>query len=368
MIKLPNVAFPIFAMADSSTKANKAGVDHANALVDAGKVNRGSWSFSAEDGNKLLGDNGDNWGEYSKAFLGTHPDESEKTKSYYCYPVSKGGEVYRNAVVSAKGRAAQQGAKEVEDACSSLLDKIDKNSETSNRFRAQTRPTFFAKAKGTTGELYLYEDIGDGWFGGTTANSVAQALKDMGSVDVLDCYVNSAGGSVFEGVAIYNQLKRFPGKKVMHVDALAASIASIICMAGDEIHMAPNAQMMIHDPWGMAVGTADEMRKNAEALDQVKATLLDTYVRRTKGDRAQIEKWMSDETWMTAEMCLARGFCDQIDDEGGQAMDAVASPLLDRFKNTPRHLRDASRDSRALLARMQMRVQRIRGASAATAG
>lgn len=345
-----------------STKLNKAGVDHAHSLVDAGKVNRGSWSFSAEDGNKLLGPNGDDWANYSKSFLAIHPDESEETKSYYGYPVIKNGEVYRNAVISAKGRASQQGATEVADACSSLLDKIDPADDSKARVRARTSQTFFAKAKGTTGELYLYEDIGDGWFGGVTANNVADALRSLGNVDQLDCYINSAGGSVFEGVAIYNQLKRFPGKKIMHVDALAASIASIICMAGDEIRMSANAQMMIHLPWGMAVGTAEEMRKNADALDQVAGTLLDTYVKRTKGDRAQIDKWMQDETWMTAEMCLARGFCDAIDDDG-QSVDAVASQLLTKFKNTPRALSEASRETNALLARMSMRAERIRAAS-----
>jgi len=351
------------------TKVNKAGVDYANSLVDSGKVNRGSWNFSAEDGNKLLGDKGDDWAEYSKAFLATHPDKAEQTKGYYGYPVSKGGEVYRNAVVSAKGRAAAQGAKDVEDACSNLLDKIDKADKTdaSNSMRARVGQTFFAKARGTTGEIYLYEDIGDGFFGGVTAGNVAEALRGLGKVDQLDCYINSAGGSVFEGVAIYNQLKRFPAKKVMHVDALAASIASIICMAGDEIRMSPNAQMMIHEPWGMAVGTASDMRKNADALDQVAETLLDTYVARTKGDKAKIKQWMDDETWMTAQMCLDRGFCDAIDDDG-QSVNAIASTLLNKFKNTPRELQEASRETNALLARMQMRVSKIRGASAVTAG
>jgi len=347
-----------------STKLNQAGVDHAHSLVDAGKVNRGSWSFSAEDGNKLLGPNGDDWETYGKAFLATHPDEAEKTKSYYGYPVSKGGEVYRNAVVSAKGRASQQGATDVADACSALLDKIDKN-DSKDRMRNAVRPTFFAKAKGTAGELYLYEDIGDGWFGGVTANTVAQALKDMGPVDTLDCYVNSAGGSVFEGVAIYNQIKRFKAKKVMHVDALAASIASIICMAGDEIRMAPNAQMMIHDPWGVAIGTAEDMRKNADALDQVATTLLDTYVARTKADPAQIKQWMTDETWMTAQQCLDRGFCDAIDG-ANEDVGAVQSQLLTKFKNTPRNLLDGALSTKALMARMSLRTERIRAASRAT--
>jgi HK97 family phage major capsid protein/HK97 family phage prohead protease len=108
-----------------STKLNHAGAAHAHELVTAGKVNGGTWDFTAEDGNKLLGANGDDWANYSKSFLATHPDQTPNTKSYYGYPVVKNGEVYRNAVVSAKGRAAQQSATDVENACSSLLDMID---------------------------------------------------------------------------------------------------------------------------------------------------------------------------------------------------------------------------------------------------
>lgn len=109
-----------------STKLNTAGVAYAHSLVAQGKVNTGTWDFSAEDGNKLLGANGDDWASYGKHFLATHPDQTKNTKAYYGYPVSKGGEIYRNAVVSAKGRAAGQGASEVEAACTSLLDLMDK--------------------------------------------------------------------------------------------------------------------------------------------------------------------------------------------------------------------------------------------------
>ena len=108
-----------------STAANAVGIAHAKALIRAGKVNRGKWSFTAEDGNKLLGANGDNWTNYAQWFLATHPDETVDTKAHYGYPFGKAGEVYRNALVSAKGRAAQQNATAVESACSTLLDLID---------------------------------------------------------------------------------------------------------------------------------------------------------------------------------------------------------------------------------------------------
>ena len=112
-----------------ATTTNSAGAANARALIAAGKINNGSWDFSAEDGNKLLGANGDDWSNYGKWFLATHDDADPKTKAHYGYPFGKGGEIYRNAVSSAKGRAAQQGVKSVEDLCSALLDAMDSKAE-----------------------------------------------------------------------------------------------------------------------------------------------------------------------------------------------------------------------------------------------
>ena len=105
-----------------ATTLNGAGVAHAHALVAQGKINTGKWDFTAEDGNKLLGPNGDDWANYGKWFLAIHPDADPKTKAHYGYPFGKNGEIYQNAVSSAKGRAAQQGATAIETACSSLMD------------------------------------------------------------------------------------------------------------------------------------------------------------------------------------------------------------------------------------------------------
>ncbi len=107
-----------------ATTTNSAGVAHAHALVAAGKINDGAWDFTAEDGNKLLGPNGDDWANYAKWFLALHPEADPKTKAHYGYPFGKDGEIYKNAVASAKGRAAQQGATAIEGACSSLMDAM----------------------------------------------------------------------------------------------------------------------------------------------------------------------------------------------------------------------------------------------------
>lgn len=216
---------------------------------------------------------------------------------------------------------------------------------------------FFAKASGKRGEVFIYDAIGKSYFDeGVSANSFAQALKDMGKVSALDIYINSPGGSVFEGLAIYNQIKRFDAQKVVHVDGIAASIASVIAMAGDEVRIAANGMFMIHDPWGLAMGTAADMRKEAEALDKIRAVLLDNYVARTGGKRDEISAWMSAETWMNADEALERGFATAKVEE---KQFSAAFPMLDKFNKVPDQLRKQATASDSLLARMQMRVQKL---------
>lgn len=217
---------------------------------------------------------------------------------------------------------------------------------------------FFAKSKGKRGEVYIYDSIGEGFFGGISAKRFQETLQEVGAVDGLDIYVNSPGGSVFEGVAIYNLIKRHRASEVIvNVDGVAASIASIIAMAGTKINMAENAMMMIHDPWGMAVGSADEMRKQAAALDKIRDMLLDTYVNRTKGKRDRISEWMSAETWMTAKEAVERGFADSMTEEKSVK---ASFDMFSNFKHVPDALR-ASKNSEteSKIARMQMRLAQL---------
>lgn len=229
--------------------------------------------------------------------------------------------------------------------------------------------TILAKTKGKRGEIYVYEAIGDGWFGGITAKSFADTLATLKDVTALDIYINSPGGGVFDGIAIYNQIRRWDrGERIVHIDGIAASIASVIAMAGDEIRIAANGQVMIHEPWGMAYGTADDMRKSAESLDGVHETILDTYVSRTKGDRKELDKLMRAETWMLADEAVRRGFATSKTEEKTPEMEpaamAATMALLDKFKNTPASLRNTSVAANAKVARMSMRVQQLRaGAS-----
>lgn len=230
---------------------------------------------------------------------------------------------------------------------------------------------FFAKANGKRGEIYIYEAIGEGWFGGITAKSFSDSMRELGAVAALDIYINSSGGSVFDGIAIYNQIKRHAAaEKIVHVDGIAASIASIIAMAGTEIRIADNGTIMIHDPWGMAIGTADAMRKYADSLDLVRGTLLDTYVARTGGDKDQISDWMADETWMTADMAVERGFATR---KTGEKAIKAETAMLAKFAKVPDHLRRQALGLDAKFARMDMRLTQMqtrqpnRGASPAKA-
>jgi ATP-dependent Clp protease protease subunit len=234
------------------------------------------------------------------------------------------------------------------------VEDIAANPTTTLAARAAFKPTFFAKAKGAkAGELYIYNDIGGGFFGGISAQDVAESLKSLGQIETLDIYVNSPGGDVFEGIAIYNQLKRLKATKNVYIDGLAASIASVICMAGDKICCASNAMMMIHNPYGMCMGTSEDMRATADVLDQVRDQLVDTYATRSGEDKAKISDWMNAETWWKADDAKACGFVDEVTDDTMDAQN-MAFALLAKFKKTPEPLAAKSRSSNVLIAKMNM--------------
>jgi len=219
---------------------------------------------------------------------------------------------------------------------------------------------FFAKKSGKRGEIYIYDDIGEGWVGGLTAKAFSDMMRALGDASALDIYINSPGGSVFEGVAIYNQIKRFNGEKIIHIDGIAASIASVIAMAGDEIRIASNGMMMIHDPWGVVIGTAKEMRKTADSIDKIRDTITGTYVAKTGHDAKKVEDWMAEETWLNAEEAVKFGFADKITEEKNVKAEFT---LLSKFNKVPEQLKKQSKASSVLIARMEMRSKQICGAS-----
>lgn len=199
-------------------------------------------------------------------------------------------------------------------------------------------------------EIYLYGAIGGDWYGeGVTAKQFANDLKGLGNVKTIDLRINSEGGSVFDGKAMYSLLNEHPAKIIVHVDGLAASAASFIAMAGDEIEIAEGGFVMIHNAYMVAIGDAREMRRAADMLETVNNTIVDVYVSRTKGDRKAIQQMMDDETWLTGADAVKHGFADKMV-ENLKVAASVSHP--DRFKNLPAALRPNRVRAAAALARI----------------
>ena len=158
---------------------------------------------------------------------------------------------------------------------------------------------------GTRAVLSLYDEIS--YWSGNDAATFRAYLSNL-NVETIELRINSPGGSVFEGVAIYNILIAHPARIEVHIDGLAASIASLIALAGDERHTAENALWMIHDPLVAIRGNAREIRKIADVLDKIKDSMLNSYASVTGLDRAEISKLMEDETYFTAAEALEKGF------------------------------------------------------------
>jgi ATP-dependent Clp endopeptidase proteolytic subunit ClpP len=187
------------------------------------------------------------------------------------------------------------------------------------------------KAQRDSAEISIYDEIG-AW--GVSAKDFMDELKKVESKRDLTLRINSPGGSVFDGMAIYSQLKASKAQITVYIDGLAASMASVIAMAGDLIVMPENAMMMIHNPWSVAIGDADELRNNADLLDKIKSTMIGVYSKRTGLSDDEISAIMDAETWLTGAEALEQGFCD----EAYEALDMAAcvkSFDLSLFQNNP---------------------------------
>lgn len=168
-----------------------------------------------------------------------------------------------------------------------------------------------ARANQDEATVYLYDEIS--WFG----IPVDEFVKDLNkiSASTIHLRVNSPGGSVFDGTTIYNAIRQHKSKVIAHVDGLAASIASVIVMAADEVHMADNAFLMIHEPWSMVIGNAEGLRAEADLLDKVRDTIAKTYMNKSGMERDRINELMNAETWYTAQEAKDAGFADFIYEE-----------------------------------------------------
>lgn len=188
-----------------------------------------------------------------------------------------------------------------------------------------------------TAEVLIYDQIG-GW-DGIVAKDLVPQLKAI-TAATIHVRVNSPGGDVFDGITIANALKAHPANVIVHIDGLAASIASIIALAGDEVRMAENAFLMIHNPWTFAIGNAADFRKTADTLDTISGALIDTYVKKTGASRADVIAWMDEETWLNAEDALAEGFVDAVDGVDSEGEAVAARFDLSVFAKTPAELNE----------------------------
>ena len=157
----------------------------------------------------------------------------------------------------------------------------------------------------TTCDLYFYGDIVDSWLGAwEDTDQYPQAIKeflDQAKDKDINIYVNSGGGSVFAGMAIYNMLKRHKGYKTVYIDGLAGSIASVIALAGDKVIIPSNAYFMIHKPWCSSAGNSNELREMANTLDKIEEGIINVYSENlAEGANIEdIKAMVNDETWLT---------------------------------------------------------------------
>lgn len=194
------------------------------------------------------------------------------------------------------------------------------------------------KAKANdTADISIYDEIG---FWGVSAASFAQDLKDCGNnLKQINLHIHSPGGDVFDGIAIYNLLKNHPANVTVYIDGLAASMASVIAMSGNEVIMPENAMMMIHKPWGIQGGDAEDMRKYADLLDKVENTLIPAYASKTGKTPEELAEMLSAETWLNGKECVEQGFADKLA-EPLVAMASIKSRKLEDFENMPKAMKD----------------------------
>ena len=190
------------------------------------------------------------------------------------------------------------------------------------------------RARGTGAEVAIYDEIGAY---GVSAKGFLAELGALPDGTPVDLRLNSPGGSVFDAVAIYNALKRHAGTVTVWIDGIAASAASYVAMAGDEIVMPENAFLMIHDPSGLAMGTAGDMRAMAEALDKIAGSLVRGYAAKSGKPDDEIAALMAAETWFDSADAVAAGFADRL----AKPVRMAARFDIGRFRNAPPDLVEA---------------------------
>lgn len=200
---------------------------------------------------------------------------------------------------------------------------------STNNERAELR--FYGDIVSNSWQSYWYEED-------KCPQDIVDFLADLDGFKAVDIYINSGGGSVHGGLAIYNILKRYSGEKTVHVDGIAASIASVIALAGDRTIIPSTAQFMIHKPWSVAMGDANDMRKEADALDSCQKAITEVYLKNAREGITveQLTEMIDRETWLTG--AEATQYFNVESEEVVEVM-ACESDYFDRYEHVPKGLR-----------------------------
>jgi len=193
-----------------------------------------------------------------------------------------------------------------------------------------SRRWFSIRAAAGGAEISVFDEIG---LWGVTVSDFKKELDAVKDSPAITLYLNSCGGSVFDGWALYSLLLPLRDRLTVRVLGLAASIASIIALAGKAIIMAEGSYFMIHDPVAGTIGTSEELRKTAELLDKIRDQMAEVYAAKSRKSRREIRRLMAEETWLTADEAVEAGFADEVD-RGAAAVAARGD--LSRFLHAPR--------------------------------
>lgn len=199
--------------------------------------------------------------------------------------------------------------------------------------------------------INIHDEVGESWFSSSSkeegniknVEQLQKILNEHKDANLIDIYINSPGGDVFEGIGIYNILKRNRAYKRVYVDGFACSIASVIAMAGNSISMPKSSMQMIHNAYTYAIGNAAELRKAADDLDKINETIVQAYMSKFKGTENELRNLLDAESYLTADECLKYGLCTKIVEDGestegnvNASLDATTKLYANKLKQLER--------------------------------
>lgn len=205
--------------------------------------------------------------------------------------------------------------------------------------------------------VYVYDIIGEDWYGGVSAKDFAAQILAL-DASTIHLHVNSPGGSVFEARSMIAVLNSYPAKTIAHIDGIAASAASWLALACDEVEINKGAFIMIHNSTACAYGNAIEMRSTADWLDKIDETIVADYTAATGESAETVKAWMDAETWFTSDEAIEHGFADRIAPE--KAAPPSDSWNLAAYKNPPQTLTETAANTVAADDGADDRERRVR--------